>query len=432
MHQTSHKVYGDISFVEHSIPNVSVTTYSSGKIYYHHQEHIYLYNLSNRSHIQLHQMQECSEMFIIRNVLCAVHANLLKVFEKEPRELRLKEIPRKIILSNDSVENKDGVGFLYEDSIEIFNLGRYPIRVVDVPSALGIVDFANAGDTTYILDKEGQVLKSKSIFLTHQIMSAVLLTVVPKTTRVYNGIFAYNDKMFLMAVDSCIEKYDVGDRSLVLEYSYTFQSRRNAIVKSGFLLGEHMVHLSNAPILVLSDQVHNVFQLSGDSLMGITAGRIYFIGEVPKLPTNKLSYELHKHNLTINPNSIEIPEFIKDQQQIDQFMRNETLLRGCEAVLEQIQSIGRDLERRESELEAQRTELESEIEKMEEKRKAVEERIHRLVERARKVRVKGSLDGFYKRIEALEREMELVSTKDLSGLKEKLKAQRAVLREKIR
>lgn len=438
MHRATQKAYGDVCFVEHDIPNVSITAYTSGKVYYHHKSHIYSYDLSSRSHVRLHEMQECSGMFFIKNVLCAVHANFLKVFEKEPRELRLKEVPQRIVPSNDSMGNRDGVGFLYGDSIEIFNLGRYPIQTVSVSPDLKVVDFVNVEDTTYILGVQGRILKTKNIFLTHQIRSDTPLTVIPETAKAYSGIFAQDGEMFLAAKlddgdkkNSWIEKYEIGDRSLVLEYSFTFQSSRNVIVKSGVLLGECMVHLSNAPILVVRDCIYNIFEIGNKDLVGISPGRIYFIGEVPKLADNKLSYELSSHDFTINPNSIKVPDFIRDQQQIDHFLRNEILLQKCETILERIQSIDLDLARRESELDTQRTGLEGEMEKMEGRRRIVEERIHVLVSRARRVRVKGNLDGFYKKIEILEREIEQSSTKDFSEMKEKLKAQRTVLRGKI-
>lgn len=437
MSQGQHKTYGNISFVEHSIPNVSITTYFCGRIYYYHQKHICSYELSSRLHTKLYSMGECTGLFIVRNALCAIHGNILRVFEKEPRELKLKRVPRKIIPSNEGAGNRDGVGFLYENSIEIFNIGKYPIQVVDVPLDLKIVDLANAEDVTYILDEQGRVFVTKSIFLTRQIVCAVPLVVIPEVARVYSGISACDGMILLTALldtkkSIWVEKYDIDDGSLVLMYSFTSRLCPDVAVKSGFLFGECMVHLSNAPILVLEDQICNIFQFRDSEWIGVSTGKVYFIDETSKEPDNRLSYEMASHKVTTNPNEIEVPRFIKDEGQINHFLRNEILLRGCEAILDRVKVIDGDLERRESELNAQGAKLRNEIERIERKKVAVEERIYALMSRARRVRIKGSTEGFYNKIRVLEKEMEGMSGRDLSELKERLKAQRAVLRGKMR
>lgn len=563
-----HNVY----FQEHKLPNIAISTYSYGKIYYYYNERLYMYKMNDKSVVELHKIKSCSQIFIHENIICSLFGNKLTIFMNSIQELFLNGIPISIY------QDEIGLGFVFDNSIDIFLWKKQALIRIDIPYNLRIQGMINMGDDSYFLTKNGLLYKCKNIFITQRILSLHKIVIninedykykdeickdkeykyksfgknfvfkdescknkecmyesleanvkdinqrsTPtkgtfigkeqnykdkdqKISSAYenhktseqnykdmdqrytptNEGFAYKEhnfknmdqkyeslggnykgqaeineensgckKMNLKGIfghDNCIyivlngqkplnliKKYEVIDNSAVLQYSYEFKSNSNIHIKYGFLIGENLVSLGKAPILVVKDFIYNLCKMDDRTIIGISDSKIYFIEKenpislteinkrISSMIINKTLSSPAVKEMSVNMNNIEVPNFIQDPKQREHFLKNESLLRKYELVLTQIQEIDKGIEKRENEIRFESLKLKESIKNLEDKSNVLRIRILKLTEKARNLPVDGNVTNLLENIKSLMNDLHNFKIDKLKELKSKLQVQKFIL-----
>jgi hypothetical protein len=406
-----------ISYDNHLIPETNVTCFLNNKIYFFHNKSISFYDISTKKIEIFKRIENVTSLFIVKNVLCALYANKLTVYADEERIVKLADIPINLVLDNNAV------GFLYKDSMEIFNLSK--ISLINF-GGLKITDIASEGNYSYLLCNK-DVYKVKNVFITFQITKPLK---IHSSEESFERIFMHKNILFLKSQNSLF-KYSIFENTAILEYSFKFEKFRNFL--SNYFVGKTLSYLGNAPILILNDEISNFFLLEGVNYVGISPSRIYYIEEdtdkCHKTPNKDFldDFSDFTKNITINENEIKVPEEFEDLK--TQYIDVEVKLLKYERMLTKVQEIDSKMEKREHELRFEHKKLRDEIILLEEKEKNVKERIERLTKKARKILV-GDCSKFYELISKLEGLLDNKKSFDVD-FKEIFKMQRAALRSKL-
>lgn len=411
----------------------------NGKLYFFDKNAIFSYNISDHSSIKLHGLSNCSRLFFFQGNLCSIYANLIQVFKKDGLQLKLKHVPKKII------QDADGVGFLYEDSMEILTSASFSLRNIEFLDSIKIDDFANVNDLTFFI-ANGNLYKCKNIFITKEIISMTRMPILPGNTAFmpYDSISSHDHFIFLgfspEKSKGTVEKYEVLSDSVSLMFLYNFDYDRSYKVIRSYLLADNTVYLDKAPFLAINDHLLEMFPFNKgssdkDSLIGISSSRVYFIERSEPSSESSSRSMLQQRaddEVVINQNSIKVPEFIKDKSQIEHYIRNEALMLKYEKMAVKIQEIEKSVSKREKDLKFDWHRLSGDMKELEEKSNLIRSRIVSLTEKARNAKPEGDLTEFYKKIEALKESLANLKLEKLGTLKEKLKIQKATLKSKIK
>ena len=260
--------------------------------------------------------------------------------------------------------------------------------------------------------------------MTRTILGSTPLDIFPPTNQNFAQIFIWDNHLFLMSQNT-VEKYEITEKSLILAYSLKIDNCKPII--NGYLLSHNLIQLSKAPFLVLKDEL-----LSFDGKIGISANRIYYFKEDLQNSKNELTYDMKTFSVSINPNTIKIPEVFKDEQQQKDFLKNEMKIRKYEILLEKMNEIEKDINQRESELLMIYDGLKIKATDLENKTESLRKRVQQLRNKADRIQFKGTSTEFYSKIELLDKILKnLPNHLELTQFKDILKSQKAALINKI-
>lgn len=408
-------------FKNHDLPNAAVSAIAGDTIFYFDNKHVYTYSIATGSHTALFNLETVSFFSVLQaSFLCVLTGNILIVTSINKNllksEIKLKSIPNKVF------QYKDALGFIYQDSIEIFKIGKK--KTVKIETQFVIRDIATDENDSYVLTSGNQVFKFKNIFITEQFTVPTKMSCIMESIEQFNRIFIYKDSIFLLSRDS-VHKYHINRNSLCLQYTLAVDSA-DAFVYEDYLVSNTLVHLSKAPFLLIRDKVYGF-----DGHMAITAGRLYIFEEDGDMKeSTNLTYASGACSRSINPNSFEIPEIIKDQGQREQYLKNCILLEEYKRMIERAQEINESLDLREKKRKEELCELKEKLQVVEKKNEEIKKRVEAMKTRARKVAFGGDTTKFYSRVSLLKELLEKVPAGKLSSLREKLKVQNVVLKDK--
>ncbi|KAM0679491.1 hypothetical protein GINT2_002335 [Glugoides intestinalis] len=408
-------------FKNHDLPNVAISAIAGHTIFYFDNNHLYSHSIQTGICTEVFKLETVSFLSVLEeSFLCLLTGNILLVTSINSNllkiEIKLKTIPEKVF------KYKDALGFIYPESIEIFKIGKKRSVLIETPFV--IRDIATDDEHSYVLTSRNQVLKFKNIFITEQFTPPTRMSCIMDTVEQFNRIFIYKESLFLLSNDS-VHKYHINRTSLSLQYTLALDSR-DAVIYKDYLMSETLVHLSKAPFLLIKDKVY-----SFDGHIAITAGRLYFLEEEDSIQEN--TYPIYSSGDTtrsINPNSFKIPEIIKDQGQREQYQQSCILLEEYKRMVERAEEIIKGLNSKEKKQEEELCELKEKLEVLEKKNEELNKRVESLKARARKVACSGDSRRFYSRVSLLKELLEKVPTGKLNSLKEKLKVQNVVLKDK--
>lgn len=447
-----------VSFIDHEIPDSSLSAITPSKIFYYHNNHIFSYEIQSKTHLKLFQIERPSFLIsLLKTYLCFVNGNKVKIFNHvnlcaNTVEVNLKEIPIKV------VQYENSLCFIYKDTVELLFIkkdGTISLNCIEI----SILDMCCSKEKSFILTREGKVFKTMNLFVMRSLMAMTEMNGISKGES--TGIFIEGNHIFISKyknnttseIDTTtkdkstseiekassndalniyssfiVEKYEISGNCLNLEYSL---DKINSIVKiqSGFLLGSDLIQLDKAPFLVVKDKL---FSFNGQ--IGISANRIYLIKETPENVKNELTYEMKSFSKTINENLIEIPDFFKDEKQRKNYLENEVKIKKYEILINQINELEKDLEVREKSILETYENISREIKDLEVKKESIETLVYALRKRAEKVSFKGNSEGFYGKINYLEKVLEKLPglmRNELSEFKNRLLAQKVALTSKF-
>lgn len=445
IHPSTYKVY----FRDHDIPSISTTAICRDQVFYFHEHHLRSYSLSTSSHSKVFPVKNSSFLTVLKDtLLCNVSGNLLTIvntthststYPSKHSEVVLKEMPIQILKYNDSCNHY--LGFLYSESIEIFKVRenasmegamnkQSPGLLIEVKLPFKTKSMACTGDDTYILTEENQILRCKSIFVAQCITLVSKIKYISEGVEDFHKIYAFQ-KFIFVKTDKSILKYEILGDALLLQYTFAIQNSGCEIVQD-FLLSDSLVHLSKAPFMIVKDKIYGLEQ-GVSEYIAVSPGRIYFLsGEtnVEQDSSYRPRYEMNDYKITINPQLIKIPDFIKDEQQKEQFLNNSIRLKKYESILEVLRKIDIDLDVREREGEKEYRLINEKLELLKNRRDEMEERAKSIRKRAGRVMFKGDLTSFYEKMKILENFLQKLPVRKFDSLKNRLKAQKAVLKDK--
>lgn len=409
-------------FKSHSIQNTSVSAIYNETVFYSNNG-IFSYSLSSGESREMLPIKSASSVGILDDsTLYVLSGNNLTFLSTHGypnrKDLRLCEIPTRCI------EYQKQVGFLYATGIEICKNKRSPVKI---ETGFKIKDMAVWDEECYILTESGRVLRCRNMFITEQlnIQGSMVIPKIEKRESAYERIFAYKDNIFLMS-SAVVEKYKIENNTLVLLYRFAYTgSYKDAFMHQDYLATDSLVHLSKAPFLVLKDRL---FCFNGK--VGVAADRIYFLEETRQAIEERPLYESRKFESTVNRSAIKVPEFVKDAVQKEKFINNSAIVMQYEKIAEEIRSLCKSLEKREMECAKELGEIRDKITDLERKGDMIRRRVAEIKIRADKVAFKGNAKDFYEKITLLDSLLKSVKPERLENVKEMLKAQNAILKEK--
>lgn len=412
-----------ITFSNHNISDISTSAICEDRIYYFSDNYISYYDMSNKTHTKLLKTKQPIFLISIQNTkLCICIGNTIKLINclnihGEMIEFILKDVPIK------TFEFDGNLGFIYSNSFELLLINKHSKpNLISIPMA--IKDICTSGDYSFILTCEGKVIRIRNIFMTRTILGSTPLDIFPPTNQNFAQIFIWDNHLFLMSQNT-VEKYEITEKSLILAYSLKIDNCKPII--NGYLLSHNLIQLSKAPFLVLKDEL-----LSFDGKIGISANRIYYFKEDLQNSKNELTYDMKTFSVSINPNTIKIPEVFKDEQQQKDFLKNEMKIRKYEILLEKMNEIEKDINQRESELLMIYDGLKIKATDLENKTESLRKRVQQLRNKADRIQFKGTSTEFYSKIELLDKILKnLPNHLELSQFKDILKSQKAALINKI-
>lgn len=445
----------NIYFKNHPIQNTTRTTFYNDKIFYFYNTSILSYSLSNDSTSKIAILKNSHFLTNYKGTLLySLFNNTLSIINTKNNlinEIILKLIPLQII------EDNNFIGFVYNNSIELLKKSNNQLTELNLP--WNIKSISCFGEYSYFLTQNNEILRSKNIFLTQFLTIPVRIKTNQKLEEDLCKIYFYKNNIFIKSIKRIL-KYKIDKDLLIFEYSII--SDINDEIIEGYLLGKNLIHLSRAPIRILNERVYNIFSNNSDNndtnfnntdnninnsdytfnnnggIMALTDARIYFINNFlfnSKKLNNINSFEIYKNEFSINPNSIIIPDCIKDQKQKDQFLKNQLLLKKYEILMENIRKIDTNLEIREYENSKEYNQIIDKLNLLNNKIEGIEKRVKKIREKAEKVVLKGNTEGFYDKLNILNNKLESLEKRgkleELREFKRQLKAQNVILKEKL-
>ncbi|ELA41317.1 uncharacterized protein VICG_01690 [Vittaforma corneae ATCC 50505] len=440
-----------VYFRDHDIPNTSTIAISRDNVFYFNDHFIHVYSQSTNSHSKVFPVKNSSFLTVLKDAfLCSVSGNVLTLINintahsihahsSSHSEVILKEIPIQILKYNDTRNNY--LGFLYTESIEIFKVredagrsknmnGSSPGLLIEIQLPFKAKSMACTGDDTYILTSQNQILRCKNVFITQCITLLSKIKYIPEVTDNACKIYAF-ERFIFIKTDKSILKYEIAEDTLLIQYTLAIQNSSDEVVLN-FFLSDTLIHLSKAPFMIMKDRIYGLDQGISEYI-AVSSKRIYFLNtEVSAGQTNTYqpTYEMSDYKITVNPTTVKIPDFIRDEQQKDQFLKNSLLLKKYESILNVLQKIDMDLDVREHENEKEYELISERLELLNSKRDELEERARNIRKRAERLVFRGDLTGFYDKIRILENFLQKLSVKKFDSFKSRLKAQNTILKNK--
>lgn len=414
-----------ITFANHTIPDPSLSAIASDRIFYYSDGYIFSYEISTSKHTRISNSERPTSLFTASDSkLLIVSGNTVKILDYSnfsSESVKLKEIPIRSAIYNGS--NFTGTSFIYKDSFEILSVNKH-IKPSLIHIILPVKDMCFCDEFTFIITNENRIARMRNIFLTREILGLSSMHIYPSTDKVYSRIFIQESNMFVKT-ETLLEKYEIGDQVLNLEYSLAIES--NCSFSKGYLLSSSFIQLSKAPFLVLKDRLFYF-----DGKLGISVNRIYSFKDVLEPNKNKIAYSTPSfRQTTINPNTIKVPAIFKDEKQKEDFLKNELKIRKYEILLEKMNEINADIDRKETEVSNFYQDLKHQMDILEEKANIIKEKVRDLRKRAENIKFKGSKEEFYRKIDLLKMNLDsLPGSKELNEFKNTLKAQKATLSNK--
>jgi hypothetical protein len=405
-----------ISYLDHTIPDTSLSTISLNKVFYYFNNSLFSYDISSKTHLKLVTTEKPSFLFSTLNThLCFVNANILNLFNlsKEIQEIKLKDIPIKII------KFKESVGFLYKNSLEILNYKKESKKLILIEFGINVKDISNSDEFTIILTEEGRLFKMRNIFVANglfkqseiklynsskalslpstirsslqidsQAISLSNFTTSPLTTlraspstirssspsnlkssdslaspqvdsnenRLNNVHFTSNSSLLLI-FENKVENYNLIENSIDLEYSLKIDCKNNLIFDNFLINEDSLIHLDKAPYLILKDKIMAISKALNSHLI-LSLNRIYILNElidkIDKKVENStntfINFNKNGFTIDLNPNLIKIPDFITNPEQKEKFLKNEIKIKKYEILLKEISEIEKKVNEREIEI----------------------------------------------------------------------------------
>lgn len=405
------------TYKNHTIPNTAKATISRNRIYYVDQEMLYFYTIDSPSTVPLFPVKKISHIFVQGSMLCLVSANVLSQYRQTESSITINATVTLAAVPSRVRYSTEGILFLYDDcDPEVYNTRLYKVQACSQ-----ILDIAMHGSSCFVLAEGGDIYRSMNILSTHYIqLNRKMRIVGTKTHEAFTSIAVVKDSVVLSSTDG-ISKYKIHGQLLELEYSLQYAGT----VLDGLLCGEDTIELGSAPFLCIRDRLY----ACADG-MGLSASRVYFFEEEEKDCMNELELDYSSlEERTVNANSIEVPEFIKNSAVESRYRNIEAELLKYSMMYDQL--CGVDFTARERELRSRCAHFEAEFERLGERAKKARERIKRLEEKAATIVVKGEADVFQERIGCLEKLLGGFEKRGLRELRDRLRAQKHILECKL-
>lgn len=415
-----------VTFENHQITETSITAFLNNKIYFFHEKAIKSYNLSTKKIDLFKNIENSTNLFVVKDTLCSLYANKLTVFSEKEETYKLKDIPVKIIRNESKT---DSIGFLYENSLEIFNL--FKLSLISLVG-LKVTDIFTKDYHSYLVI-DNSIFMTKNIFITFQIVKPVKIYSADKTVE---RLFV--EEAFYLKMNNLICKFSMINGSLSFDYS--IKDSDSSLFLKNYFYGSKLVFFGNAPFLIVNEEINNMFTLRNEGFyLALSPRRIYYIEEdydvlsrscIPVSCETEFMNDLKwfSSSITVNENEIKVPqEFIGCKSK---YLDLEVKLVKYEKLLERVQVLDSKVEKKEHELLFMHKRLKDDILNLEQKHSLVQKMIEKLTKMSREVSP-GDTSRFYELIDKLK-----VLLKDDKVLntdyKKIFSIQRAVLKSKLR
>lgn len=414
-----------ITFVNHSIPDVTLSAIYKNKIYYIYDGYLYMYKIDDSKSLKISECPNSTYISIYKSILCIVSSNRLILYKQTEYTVEKYSSFELFNIPNKTVCSKDGLVFIFDSLIQIYDGSFFSIKNYSENS---IKDICFLEKECFVLANQG-IYRMINIFYSHMLSFNKQIRIVPECDNIncQNSISAVENYL-LLSNESQTSKYELYQNFMTLQYS---------LQKTGHFYGnllsthESTILLDKAPFLLFKDSIY--FYSEG---MGLSASRIYFIESVSE-ENNVKNYCNEPFrvqipaNCTINKNLLNVPAYITDSITKSKYLDISADIKQYETIYDRIEKISNTFTEREKELINMRNLIHEDIKKIEISRSDIANKMNSIRERASRVMVGREVKEFHHNIKKLTSIIDKIQIQDLHDIKKRLRSQNLALQSKI-
>lgn len=414
-----------VTYLEHSIPNISLSVLHENKLYYtDHNNSLFSFDFKTKvsTYIELLKDIYICDMVIFKNKLLILSGNKLMIYKQAEESLvyinsyMLEDIPSKIFC------NSKGCIFLYGKSMEIFTDKLYKVKVL-----LEILDICENNNIYYVLTNTQDIYQCPNIFDAKDIIFSKPL--IRNNKNEMKKIY-YDDKSktIILSNSEKTEKYDLKKHVMLLCYTLSYSGH----LINGILCGKHAIEIGKAPFLLLIDELFD-YKVYDTYSIGLSKSKIYFITTEKVESINNTELEgCYLEKIKINPNVIEIPSLLKSEDLINKYVELEVKLKKYEIISDKLYDISNIFEKRKEEILAIEVKLLNTEKGMVYKSKLLKERIELLEKKAMKISGdQNSINEFYEKVNKVKKMINNYNCINYDKYKKRILSQKYILESKL-